>query len=209
MKPTQTGRGLTDYTDRGLIVDDAAQRAYLERYPPSAADLTWLDAIRARWPDSNKLTDAELLALHQYKTSAYELNAALRSGNPVRIEALDAEIRATASALNRLPNYHGLVIRARGVNLNPTQLDHVLRTYEPGTIVQEPSFTSTDKRPPGYGTIEYHIVSLRGKDISPMLGQDTGVQEVLFPPGSHFRVDERYFNVESEKWEIYLTNVGG
>jgi hypothetical protein len=207
--PTLAARLPTDYTDRGFTVDDAAQRAYLDRYPPSPADLRWLDDIRTHWPDVQELTDSELLALHQYKTSAYELNAALRSGNEARMEALDPEIRATASALNKLPDYHGPVFRARGVNLSPAQLDHVLEGYEPGTVVQQPSFTSTDKQPPGYGSIEYRIVSVHGKDISPMLGQDTGVQEVLFPPGSHFWVGERYFSPLAGKWVIHLTNVEG
>lgn len=207
--PLHAGRLPTDYTDRGYLVDGAVQRAYLDRYPPSPADLQWLDDIRLRWPQAKNLTDADLLALHQYKTSAYALNRALRSGNAARIEALDDEIRVTASALNKLPDYRGVVMRARGVNLHPRQLERILRAYEPGRLVQEPGFTSTAKQPPGYGVIEYRIQSQHGKDISPMMGQDTGVQEVLFPPGSRFRVEARSYDPKTEKWEIYLTNVEG
>lgn len=184
------------------------QQQYLTRYPPSVDDQEWLAEIRTRWPEAHRLSDAELLALHQYKTSAYELNRALRSGNVAQIESLAPEIHTTSSALARLPDFHGRVVRARGVGLTPDQLDQALERYTPGTVVSEPSFTSTAKSPPGYGVIEYHITSLSGKDISPLLDQDSGVQEVLFPPDSRFRVDHRFFNSTAQKWQIYLSDVG-
>jgi hypothetical protein len=203
--PARFGRLPADYTDRAYTGGGALQRAYLDRYPPSPADLQWLDGVRARWPGAERLTDVDLLALHQYSTSAFEINGALRSGNPVRLEALDTEIRVTASTLNKLPDHGGLVMRADGSNLSPDQIDQVLRTYEPGSIVQVPGFVSGAKSSIPYGNIEYNIVSHHGKDLTPLT--DTGLEQVMFPPGSHFRVDDRLFNRETKKWQILLTNV--
>jgi hypothetical protein len=132
------------------------------------------------------LTSDDLSALDDYTGSGYQdLNSALRS------DALDASqharVQAISDALQKLPPYHGPVIR--GTDLPP----EVLAEYRPGEVITEDAFLSTTTNPavsrsPSFaGNVEFRIMSSTGRNIS-SVSMFPGEQEILFPAGTKFYV---------------------
>ncbi len=84
----------------------------------------------------------------------------------------------------------------------------MLAKYEVGKIVQETAFVGTDVvRPYGGGNVWFSIYSKTGKLVQDVSASPTSEAEVLFPPGSQFRVLERYQLPGSSEWHISLTDV--
>ncbi|MBV8993467.1 MAG: hypothetical protein JO287_07140 [Pseudonocardiales bacterium] len=195
--------GDVGYHSASYHTSEADQLAFRTLYPD--IDEAWLHNIRTRWPATTTIPDENLLALERYTGSgdAAPMNTAARSGNPAQLEQYQPLLRNATSALNQLPDFHGEV--SRGINVPPNALPQVLDKYQPGTIVNEPAFTSTSKSQPYSGNVKFVIQSSHGKDISPLL---VGQQEVLFPPGNTFVVDGTTFNNMTQQWEIYLTDRG-
>jgi hypothetical protein len=140
-------------------------------------------------PATGPLTSEELSALTDYTGTGHaDLNSALRS------DAVDAtqhaRIEALNKALEKLPPYHGPVVR--GANLPP----EVLAQYLPGEVVTEPAFLSTTTNPaiaqsPAFsGNVELRILSTTGRDLSSVsiLPHE---REILFPAGTKFYVLSR------------------
>ncbi|MDT5259459.1 MAG: hypothetical protein QOD10_4539 [Mycobacterium sp.] len=134
----------------------------------------------------DSLTSDDLSAMADYSGSGYnELNSALRSDE---VDASQyARVQAINDALQKLPAYHGPVIR--GTNLPP----EVLAQYRPGEIVTEDAFVSTTTNPavarsPSFaGNVEFRIMSSTGRDIS-SVSMFPSEQEILFPAGTSFYV---------------------
>ncbi|MEU2030977.1 toxin glutamine deamidase domain-containing protein, partial [Nocardia amamiensis] len=165
--------------------------------------------IRARavhaHPEVARLTDAEIAAIrhNQFLSLNEHVNRATRDGDTRALEEYDAAIRALVGAYNRLPDYNGVVYRSLSI-ADPVLLQRFLDEYQIGNTPPDRGFASSDKESsmPG-GNIEFVIESRHGKDISWASGQQ---DEVVFPPGHRFRVDNRTF--ENGKHIIYLTDLG-
>lgn len=128
----------------------------------------------------------DLSAMDDYTGLGYrDLNDALR-GNAVEASQL-ARIEAIKTALQKLPPYHGPVVR--GTDLPP----EVLAQYRPGEVITEKAFLSTSTNPAVArstafsGNVEFRIFSKTGRDIS-SVSLFPGEREILFAPGSHFYV---------------------
>ena len=163
----------------------------------------------------------ELAAIDFYKgNEGYsDMNRLLR-GQQTELfsdDLLHAAIRLTASGLNKFPSAHiheGIVYR--GVQLPP----HILDAYTVGAVVEEHAFTSTSvsstgadrfafgAEPPRRSAM-FTIHSTNGSLIAMYLqcgdtapGIDVFEAEVLFVPGTRFRVTDRsedeygYVNIE-------------
>jgi NAD:arginine ADP-ribosyltransferase len=96
-------------------------------------------------------------------------------------------VEAINSALQKLPPYHGPVVR--GTNLPP----EVLAQYRPGGVITEDAFLSTStnaavaRSPSFVGNVEFRIMSSTGRDIS-SFSLFPGEQEILFPSGTSFYI---------------------
>jgi hypothetical protein len=90
------------------------------------------------------------------------------------------------------------------MNIPAGNVGDVLAKYEPGKVVTEPHFLSTGN--PFGGNIQYVVQSSTGRDVS-FLSHYPHESEVLFPPGSNFRVDSK-IETSPGNWEIRMTDVG-
>jgi hypothetical protein len=133
-------------------------------------------------PRVQVLGDHEMIALNEYtEQSFWAFNGDLRGGNP----SLDnlAQRDAMISGLAKLPDFHGQC--HRGVSL-PKDSDNLHRV---NMTVSDLAFTSTSSSTDEAfaGTHQMVIESSHGKDIS-FLSSRPNEKEVLFPPGTQFRV---------------------
>jgi hypothetical protein len=106
--PAATGHPRPDYADRGYSATPDDYQAYRGVYPIQAEQREWLAHIRAHNPVADRLANEELLALDRYKTAAWQINKAMRSGNPVQVR--DVVFRHTSLPVRRgiLPAQDGL-----------------------------------------------------------------------------------------------------
>ncbi|WP_434581723.1 ADP-ribosyltransferase [Carbonactinospora thermoautotrophica] len=161
----------------------------------------FLQEIREEHPEVAHVTDEELLAIKRYTWTEYqEINEPLRTGDMDRLAELTPEIRDVVSGLDKLPDYKGTVYR--GVQIDPGDLNDFLNRYEPGATIREPAFPSSDKERPFPGNVQFVIESRHGKDIS-FLQQH---EEVVFPPGTKFKVKTREFDPDTGTWHIHLVD---
>ncbi len=132
------------------------------------------------------LTAAEAYAIRLYTGSSYGwINGALRSQQPAEKARVFRDV--LNSALAKLRPYEGTV--RRGANLPPERLAQ----HQVGAVVTYPGYTSTSV---GHGFGQRHrfvIRSKTGRFIDPS-SANPGEYEVLFPPGTKFRVLERTEN---------------
>lgn len=120
-----------------------------------------------------------------------EINWALRNGTPLQ-DKQASFVETACAALKRLPDHAGIV--ARGVDLTPDKLNQCLEKYQPGQTITEPTFLSTSATSTEhfYGNALFVINSRHGKNVSELSGNfQTDGKEVLFPPGTQFKVVER------------------
>jgi hypothetical protein len=192
------------YLNPGYKVGDLARQAYRDKWPTTAQDQAWLRDVRNGWLPAGQLSDQELLAMKRYVSSEGGLiNTALHTGDEAALADLEPELRNLMSALNKLPNYRGPVIR--GLDVKTSDLGDFLLRYEPGTTIREPSFTTTSMQHPFRGNVRVYVNATHGKDISPLV---PGQHPVLFPAGETFKVTERRFDQISKMWTIYLDDLG-
>lgn len=137
------------------------------------------------------LTEAEVLAIRGYTAGFYgPLNAALRGGTDYSgLKRDDALFYSgiMSSGLAKLPPYRGPVIRYVSLPLE------VLEQHRPGETVTYSSYTSTSRDPAfnwGPNGQKLLIQSKTGKLIEE-ISHSRAEQEVLFPPGTRFKVLER------------------
>ena len=114
--------------------------------------------------------------------------------------------RQAASAANKIPNFQGLVYR--GIHIAPEDMTGFLDRYTPGNTVVEPAFTSSDLHAANPGNVEFVIESTSGKDISWLKDPSVGQHETIHPPGQGFEVLDRQFNDATNRWRIYLRDIG-
>jgi hypothetical protein len=199
-----SGHLLPGYLNPDYRVGDLARQAYQAKWPTTQEDNAWLGTIRWNWPEAGSLFDQELLALERYMTpDGAVVNTALRTGDDRTLAELDPEIRNLVSALNKLPNYRGEVVRE--VLVEPHDWATFLREYEPGATVREPGFTTASNRLAHGGNVRIYIASQHGKDIGPVV---PGQSAVMFPAGEAFKVVSREFDPLSRLWKIYVNDLG-
>lgn len=137
----------------------------------------------------------ELLALSMYTHEAgfRDVNAALRQHGEQGIgPSAENELfaRAATDALSRLPDYKGFVVRGQHRHhWTPLNRDAALARYVPGTVVTEHAFVSSGVESPYEAGLQFVILSKHGKEVTPIsVNTDTDGREVIFKPGSQFRV---------------------
>lgn len=192
-----------DYENPGHHATDADHQAFNDKFGP--ADPRYLAERMAHAPDVG-LAPEEVRALDHYTGIGHQdVNAALRDGDYAALRELDPEINEMASGLNKLPDFHGQVFR--GIDVQPGDMGAFLDRYHVGNEVREPAFTSSDVVEPYRGNVQFTIESVNGKDISWLKDAHVGQQEVLFPPGTSFRVTSRTSD-ENGNWTIHLQDLG-
>lgn len=136
-------------------------------------------------PRVQLLEDHEMIALNEYtEQSFFAFNGDLRSGNPSA--STTAQCDAMLSGLAKLPDFTGTCHRGVSLPKNSDQQHRVNMT------VSDLAFTSTSSSTDQAfaGTHQIAIQSSHGKDIS-FLSSREHEKEVLFPPGTQFRVLSR------------------
>ncbi|MEV6431348.1 hypothetical protein [Nocardia sp. NPDC051463] len=178
------------------------------KHPPSTREgpewNEYLD-LYERFCRSDPSIEDDLLDLDTYLTT-YDFRkwqSALRNRHTVPIPpdqqtVIDGAVRALA----RLPKYRGPVVRHVD-NLPP----EVLERYQRGNIVTEEAFTSTTTNLGGVPwlrtrPVEMRISSKTGRDMRYVVFTIRGEDEVLFPPGTRFRVTD--FNEKSGRTVIEM-----
>jgi uncharacterized protein YukE len=144
-------------------------------------------------PQLAHIPDDELAAVRGYTTDEgavadyRRINSALRSGDAGAIRQLQPYIDKIQAGLAHLPDHQGTVYR--GTFLKPEVIDSFREAARTGNPTVEKAFTSTTTKPQAAfaGNTTFSIWSEHGKDVSPIsvFGNE---QEVLFPPGTRFRV---------------------
>jgi hypothetical protein len=155
--------------------------------------------VPANLEDFPSLKKEEIAAVYLYGDGKLNYNwvRALRSGEVKEIQKYEAEIKVLSSALNKLPPYKGTVSRKAAL------LAKDLKRYQPGDTIIESGFTSTtfDRYDPTelvtpmrgsnpkLNSVIFKIKSKTGKSIQELTRYNEN--EVLFPPGTKFKVVSR------------------
>ncbi|GGL27975.1 hypothetical protein GCM10011588_48510 [Nocardia jinanensis] len=181
--------------DLGADLDREVELPWPENPPPREGP-EWNKYISdwLRYWDDNPSAADDFLDLDTYLMSYdfREINAALRNRHNTPIPAdMQQMIDGAVRALQRLPKFQGQVFRH--VDLPP----EVLQQYVPGNTVTEEAFTSTTITPGGVPwlrsrPVEMRIESRTGRDMRYVPLTIRGEDEVLFAPGTRFRVTDRY-----------------
>jgi hypothetical protein len=181
------------------------------------------DDLQKQYPN---MTKAELASLKVYTQTSFDhMNTYLRNNEDseaiYKIDIMKsageyrskhqlendtiADIRMTTSALNKLPDFIGTVLRGTKMPKNMSNSD-IENTYKPGSIITEKSFTSTSSSGDRKfrGELQYVIESKTGKDIS-NISDSRQEKEVLFRPGTSFNVTS--FKKSDSGYEIHLKEV--
>ncbi|AYF77074.1 hypothetical protein D7D52_28350 [Nocardia yunnanensis] len=159
-----------------------------------------------KYPEISRLSDAEIdvIRRNQFFDLNEPVNDATRNGNAQALRDRDVELRTLVSAYNKLPDHEGTVYRSLRFD-DPVKMEKFLDAYTPGKEPPaDPGFASSDKGSsmPG-GNVELIIDSNTGKDIS---WASLSQEEVVFPPGTRFRVESRDFI--DGKYIIRATDLG-
>lgn len=137
------------------------------------------------------ITPEEAAAMKAYTSGLYSrLNPPLRNGQYASRPALQAYVDAAQHGMAKLPKYRGLSSRGIG-RLDGAELDNMLKTYHPGAVVEEHAFTSSSagEKAAFSGKVYFKITGRSGVDVSGF-SYYPGEREVLFAPGTRFRVDK-------------------
>lgn len=130
------------------------------------------------------LTDEEKAILYHYTGGGYGcMNTYLRSG--VKHAAMEDLVNTLNGALNKLPNYRGLVIRGA------TLPEKIRKLHQVGAKVMYDAFTSTSTSSGFGGTDIFIMLSKTGKPIMGFSGFEHEY-EVLFKARTVFKVLHSY-----------------
>lgn len=150
------------------------------------------------------LSRTESIAIYVYTGDLYKvLNPRLRKGSPLKVgEPLEVINRALKHALAKLPPYKGDVIRG----IEP--YSGLLKDFPVGSIYQPTQFLSTTLAEDSNGgytgrPVLIRIHSKNGRDITRFTNYREN--EVLFSPGSKFRVLSVEKQPRAKHWEIRLS----
>ncbi|UYA98755.1 hypothetical protein P9A53_gp11 [Xanthomonas phage vB_Xar_IVIA-DoCa6] len=137
-----------------------------------------------------ELTMEEAAAIRAYTGNTYRaLNGALRGGKYSSDPHLQAYVDAAQHGMAKMPKYKGL--SSRGMSFNETQLKAMLSTYRKGAVVEDAAFVSSSygEQAAFGGNVFMKINGKTGVNVS-QYSQYQGEREVLFMPGTQFRVDD-------------------
>ena len=127
------------------------------------------------------LTPEEFLAINDYSGEYYQcMNAYLRQ-NKVKSPEIEGYIQKLNSALDKLPNYEGIVIR--GADLSP----ELAKIHSVGAVVTYNAFTSTSTEDLAWGNDRFIILSKTGKPIM-SFSSHNNENEILFKSGTQFKI---------------------
>lgn len=182
---------------------DHARDAFDALHPRTPQDTAFLNNVRTTMPEYRHLHDQELLAINRWTQAEHyqDYNQALRSGDLAQLGQHDPDIRNLVSGINKTPEFDGRCYR--GMHLLGGDLPKFLEQASPGATFREPGFSAADPANPWGGNVELMIDSRQGHKISD-LSESTYFDEVLFGPGSEWKVQDRWF--ENEQWKIWLTD---
>ncbi len=166
-----------------------------------------IQKIVADHPELSGIPEADLVSIRGYTSNSFyeDMNKGLREGDPELIDRYDAHSRSLTSGLNQMSGYEGNV--SRGIHLTGEKLFDVINRYEPGTVVEEPAFFSTDRIKSFPGNVQFEVESVTGRDVQSLSTHSDSEAEVLFPPGTKFKVLNRAYDSASEQWWIKLQDV--
>ncbi|WID41976.1 minor head protein [Pseudomonas phage ZQG1] len=136
-----------------------------------------------------EVTLEEVSAIKHYTGSAYRtLNDALRADAYSSNYRLQAFVETAQHGMMKMPKFQGL--SSRGMSLNDSALQNMLATYRKGAIVEDHAFISTSAGSNAAfgGNVYMKIQGKTGVDIS-FFSNYPGEREVLFMPGTKFRID--------------------
>jgi hypothetical protein len=199
----------TDYDANPDFKVSAVDRdTFHNSYAGYAADAAFVRDLQAHNPTLSGLTEEELVAIRGYTSDEFcaPMNEGLRKGDVGLLQQYDSHIRTLVSGLNQLPPHEGVV--GRGLTVEPAKLQDLVNRYEPGQVVREPSFLGADTRAEFPGNVQFEIYSRTGRNIGELSHFPGSESEVLFPPGSTFRVLERSFDSTSGTWYIRMLQHG-
>ena len=131
---------------------------------------------------------------------------------PAAGQAADSgsQIDHVMTALSRLQSYTGVVTRVLGVR-DPERAAAIAAEYQLGDTIVERTFLSTSANPAytGDGLVRYTIDARHGGKLIGAISED-GEQfgEVVFGPGSTFRVTGKRYYPSIKGWDIALEELG-
>ena len=117
---------------------------------------------------------------------------------------LQAYVDAAQHGLAKMPKYVGR--SARGMSFGEAELKKVLAAYRKGAVVEDSAFVSSSygEQAAFSGNVFLQINGKTGVNIS-SFSKYGGEREVLFMPGTRFRVDE--VTQTNGKYVITVTEV--
>lgn len=162
-------------------------------------------------PALAKVSTDDLIGLREYTANGYvKMNEGLR-GSKTALKEMAPIVKTAASGLKAMPEVKGTVYR--GANMTPERL----AGYKVGETISERGFTSTTQnKAMVLGQTQEQLFNKNtmfvikskggGKDVS-MLSQFPDEKEVLFAPGTEFKVLKNAFDKKLSKNVIYLEEV--
>jgi hypothetical protein len=161
-----------------------------------------IEAIKTEHPELAGVPDEQLIAIRGYTSDDYAiLNKALREKDVKELARLKPYIESATGGLKQFPSYTGTVLRGES---------GTIANYlgKEGQVVTFDAFTSTDKVRAFSGDVELAIESRTGKEID-LISQYKGTEtEVLFPPGSQFKI-LNVTEISPGKFRVRLLDVSG
>lgn len=144
----------------------------------------------------------DLMGLRFYTGADYTaMNGALRGKSMAELAKQEAKILTASSALAKMPAYKGTVYRQAELSAEK------LARYEVGETIAEKAFMSTtsSKTSKFAGNTEFVIKSKGGGKTIDMISNYQAEQEVLFAPGTEFKVLKKA--VTNGKTTVFLQEV--
>lgn len=157
--------------------------------------------VKAAHPELAQIPTEDLIALRAYSGHHYRpMNSSLRAATAAELEKLEGLIKTAASALNELPSFQGTVYRGT------TLKQEVIDMYVPGQIVAERAFMSTsyEKTTAFSGNVLFMIDAQKGGKAIESLSAIAREKEILFGPGTEFRVLDKTLDAATGKVVIFL-----
>lgn len=148
---------------------------------------------------------AEALGINSYTGSHYaSMNEYLRAGRNPPKSMLDALIDVTNSGLSKLPTYQGIAYR--GARINTNIIEKYEEAFKSGKPFTEAAYmsTSTDLTQKFDGNVVFMVQSKNGVPVK-MLSEFESEEEVLFKPGSQFKI--KSFVKNEAKYEIVMEEI--
>lgn len=183
-----------------------AWKAAVERFNNGKLDTAKITEANARQRAAGlpELIPEEYSAIRSYTGNAWyrKVNRALREGQYADDNAMQALVEAAQNGMAKLPKHIGRT--NRGMSLYGPELDQALSTYRVGAIVEENGFVSTSTASGFGGNVRVVVNGRTGVDVAP-ISHYSNEAEVLFMPGTRFRVDSAI--KDGDRWTITLTEI--